>query len=65
MDCLKAGGRIHLPKNAHVDRATFRAMFSPQIKTFEAIKRHCDPDLLSQNPFSDQFFAFSTAAAGA
>lgn len=63
VDCLNAGGRIHLPKNAHVDRATFRAMFSPQITTFENIKRQYDPNLLLQNPYSDQFFAFSTSAA--
>jgi decaprenylphospho-beta-D-ribofuranose 2-oxidase len=64
VDCLNAGGRIHLPKNAYVDRATFRAMFSPQITTFEAIKRVCDPNLLIQNPYSDRFFAFSAAAVG-
>jgi hypothetical protein len=40
-------------------------MFSPQIKTFEAIKCQYDPDLLIQNPFSDQFFGFSSACAAA
>jgi decaprenylphospho-beta-D-ribofuranose 2-oxidase len=63
VDCLNAGGRIHLPKNAHVHRATFRSMFNPQIATFEAIKRQYDPNLLIQNPYSDRFFAFSTAGA--
>jgi decaprenylphospho-beta-D-ribofuranose 2-oxidase len=63
VDCQQAGGRIHLPKNAHVDRDTFRRMFCPQITTFEAIKRQYDPNLLIQNPYSDQFFAFAAAAA--
>lgn len=61
MDCLKAGGRIHLVKNVHADRdAVFRPMFSDQnqIETFEDIKRTCDPALVLQNPFSDKFFNF-------
>ena len=59
VDCLNAHGRIHLPKNSHVDRATFRSMFDGQIQAFEAIKRNYDPNLLIQNRFSDQFFTFS------
>jgi decaprenylphospho-beta-D-ribofuranose 2-oxidase len=57
-DCLAVGGRIHLPKNAHIDPTTFRAMFSPQIAAFEGIKRTYDPNKLIQNPFSDKFFEF-------
>jgi decaprenylphospho-beta-D-ribofuranose 2-oxidase len=57
-DCLNAGGRIHLPKNSHVDREVFRSMFKGQIEKFENIKRQYDPDLLLQNRFSDRFFDF-------
>jgi FAD/FMN-containing dehydrogenase len=59
-DCLDAGGRIHLPKNSHVDKEVFRKMFNGdgQIEKFEKIKRQYDPDLLLQNPFSDRFFEF-------
>jgi len=59
VDCRNAGGRIHLPKNSHVDPTVFRAMFNGQIERFEAIKRYYDPELLLQNPFSDKFFAFA------
>ncbi len=58
VDCLNAGGRIHLTKNANIDQQVFRNMFSPQITTFENIKRQYDPDKLLQNPFSDAFFNF-------
>jgi FAD/FMN-containing dehydrogenase len=57
-DCLEAGGRIHLPKNSHVDRNVFRSMFKGQIEKFENIKRQYDPDLLLQNTFSDRLFEF-------
>ncbi len=58
VDCLNAGGRIHMPKNVNVDKLVFRNMFSPQIVTFENIKRQYDPDLLLGNPFSDNLFQF-------
>ena len=63
VDCLNVGGRIHLPKNSHVDRTTFRAMFGDQmqIQRFEAIKAQYDPKGLLQNPFSDKFFLFPKA----
>lgn len=57
-ECLNAGGRIHLVKNVYADKPTLRSMFSPQIKQFEEIKRTYDPDLLLQNPFSDNLFEF-------
>jgi decaprenylphospho-beta-D-ribofuranose 2-oxidase len=62
-DCLTAGGRIHLPKNSHVDREVFRLMFKGQIEEFENIKRQYDPDLLLRNPFSDRFFEFRQSHA--
>jgi hypothetical protein len=52
-DCLGAGGRIHLVKNVHADKAVLQQMFSPQISQFEEMKRRLDPDLLLQNGFSD------------
>ena len=61
-DCLEAGGRIHLPKNSHVDRDVFRSMFNGQIEKFENIKRQYDPDLLLGNPFSDRLFDFQHPA---
>ena len=57
-DCQNAGGRLHLPKNSHVDREVFRSMFKGQIERFEQIKRRYDPELLLQNSFSDRFFDF-------
>ena len=60
-DCLDAGGRIHLPKNSHVDREVCRLMFKGQIEKFEEIKRHYDRDLLLRNPFSDRLFDFKQA----
>src|ERR1700722_20047292 len=30
VDCLNAGGRIHFPKNSHVDPTIFRKMFGDQ-----------------------------------
>jgi decaprenylphospho-beta-D-ribofuranose 2-oxidase len=57
-ECHKADGRIHLTKNVHADRDVFRKMFSPQIETFESIKRRHDPEGLLGNPFSDCFFEF-------
>ncbi len=61
VDCLAAGGRIHLVKNVYADRTVFRNMFSNvgnQIGRFESLKRTYDPGLLLQNSFSDEFFAF-------
>jgi decaprenylphospho-beta-D-ribofuranose 2-oxidase len=60
VDCLQAGGRIHLPKNSHIDKRTFRAMFNNagQLDQFERLKRLYDPNKLLQNPFSDKFFNF-------
>ena len=59
-------GRIHLVKNAHLSRATFRDMFNDdhQLDAFEAIKRHYDPDLVLQNPFSDRFLDFGVPGRG-
>jgi hypothetical protein len=34
----------------------FKAMFSPQIGTFEKQKKKHDPKGLIRNPFSDTFF---------
>jgi len=62
VECLAAGGRLHLVKNLHVDPVVFRKMFSNrgnQIEQFEVIKREHDPCLLLQNRFSDTFFQFS------
>ena len=57
-DCLAAGGRIHMVKNLYIEPDVFRKMFSPQIATFEEIKRKYDPHLVLRNPFSDNFFQF-------
>lgn len=64
-DCQNVGGRLHLPKNSHVDREVFRAMFKGQIEKFEQIKRRYDPELLLQNSFSDRFFDFKQGIATA
>lgn len=56
--CESVGGRIHMVKHVHADRAVFRKMFDPQIRQFETIKRKYDPDLILQNKFSDRFFSF-------
>jgi hypothetical protein len=60
VDCLNVGGRIHLPKNLHVECEVFRAMFNDkgQLDKFEALKKYYDPDGILQNPFSDKFFQF-------
>jgi decaprenylphospho-beta-D-ribofuranose 2-oxidase len=57
-DCYAAAGRIHMVKNLYIDQTVFRKMFSPQIETFETIKRRYDPRLVLQNPFSNTFFKF-------
>jgi decaprenylphospho-beta-D-ribofuranose 2-oxidase len=57
-DALKLGGRIHLAKSVYAEKEVLREMFSPQIRDFEAIKRHYDPDLILQNTFSDNLFCF-------
>jgi decaprenylphospho-beta-D-ribofuranose 2-oxidase len=57
-DCLAVGGRIHSPKNLQLSGDVFRQMFSPQITTFENVKRTHDPEKLLGNRFSDTFFQF-------
>jgi len=53
-------GRVHLVKNVHMSRTTFRKMFNDrgQLDLFEQIKRQYDPDGVLQNGFSDAFFDF-------
>ncbi len=41
--CAEMGGRIHLVKNLHVEKAVVRRMFEKTIGDFEAIKVHLDP----------------------
>lgn len=57
-DCIDAGGRLHLVKNAYAQKAKLQQMFAPQIQKFEEIKRKYDPSLILQNTFSDKLFSF-------
>ncbi len=57
-DCIDVGGRLHLVKDAYAHKTKLQRMFSPQIQTFEEIKRKNDPSLILQNTFSDKLFNF-------
>ena len=59
--CAEMGGRIHLVKNLHVEKAVVRRMFAKTIGDFEAIKVRLDPDGVLRNPFFDRLFEFTGA----